>query len=349
MIELSAESLRISPMTPRHVTPKSDDRETQHKAARIGTLAKQIISNLDLPFHEVNNKKRGEKIQKSTMKWIERFDIIPNERLRQKVSAASFGVFMSNVHPDTSLNRTKIIADFATWLFLYDDRIEECNDLDEIKKRHKRTLEIVIGAEVRDEDDALMKGLHDIMKRIEKENPEEEWKARFIKDIALYCRYTHRWEAKNRLEKRVPTLEEYNKKRPYTSGTLIMFDLIEFAEKITLTEEEFKSRPIKMLRKDGTNMVIDENDGCSAEGECLRGDFHNTILILMKEGYTVEAAMKKWHSSFLKNIEHYKKYYYVDYESENVKKYNEGIMKWLSGHHFWAKQSPRYHAYFEKE
>lgn len=292
----------------RPLSEKTHGTKKTRRALRIRGLSKEVVRSLKLPYKDQFNR-QGNLAQQYTIDWINHFQIIPDKEILARINASQFGVFMGKAHPKADLEKLSIVADFATWLFIYDDRIEKCANLDEIKALNARTLEILNGSRIREDDNALMKGLNNIVERIDATNPDPIWKARFIHDIRSYSRAIC-WEAQNRLAKRVPTLKEYKRMRPATSGTKIMFDLIEFVEEMTLPEEIYKSLIIRTIRLLGANLVNWENDFLSAMKEFLSDDVHNLIFVLKKDyDCSFESSFRKGKRLFKKDLKLFKKYH----------------------------------------
>jgi hypothetical protein len=336
--------LRDPPQIPNPEAPPSDKAA---RAKRIGELTRDQILDLEpaLPYIDKSHLE-DEDIQISTMDWIKRFRIIPEGELLKKISASRFGIFIGKCHPQGVIEKVIAVAQYATWLFIYDDMIEKKTE-EEIETFHARTLQVLKGDKVTEKDHRLMKGLHEIAECIDRIAPSKIWKERFYNENASYCRYSKK-EAENRRQKRVPTLAEYLIERPEFSGTKIMFALIELVENITIPEETFNSPLMQKILLLAANAVNWENDFLSAQKEYLNDDVHNLIFVLQKEyNCSIEEAFARGRTLFDENqkqlLECIKE---ASALGEDVQRYVAGIMDWLSGHHYWAKASPRYSYYF---
>lgn len=346
MINVPITSLTLTPpgKTAPNSTPPSEKTE---RAKRIGELARDQILDLEtaLPYSDKSHLE-DEDIQTSTLEWINRFKIIPEGELLKKISASRFGIFIGKCHPQGLIEKVIAVAKYATWLFIYDDMIEKKTE-EEIEALHARTLQVLKGDTVTEKDHRLMKGLHEIAASINQIAPSKIWKERFYNENASYCRYSKK-EAENRLHKRVPTLAEYLIERPEFSGTKIMFALIELIENITIPEETFHSPLIQKILLLAANAVNWENDFLSAQKEYLNDDVHNLIFVLQKEyDCSIEEAFARGRALFDENQKQLLEC--VNEAStlgEDVQRYVSGIMDWLSGHHYWAKASPRYSFFF---
>ena len=315
--------------------------------SHVQNLAKETIKKLNLPYLDQSNALEKDAVNYPTT-WIERFSVLEPGKLLQKIVASLFGVFIAKAHPKANEDTLRIVSDFATWLFIYDDRIEKNDDLKTARALHTRTIEILKGCGVKEGDSEIVKGLNDIVERINKIGPPQLWKDRFIHNVESYCRATE-WETQNRLDQRIPTLEEYKKMRPKFSGTKVMFDLIELVESTWISTDVFVTEFFKELRSIAADLVNWENDILSAANEFDKEDVHNLVFVLIRErkcsfAEAFAVATEMFNSklarfeAIMKNLIVYKK---------EVQVYTRGIFDWLSGHHFWAKHTVRYHTMFE--
>lgn len=318
------------------------------KVERMGKVARDTILDMDpmlSKVYEDHRHKDEEVIQTSTLEWIQRFKVVPDTDLLKKIAASRFGIFISKCHPVGRTDIVSTVAQYATWLFIYDDMIEKKTE--EIESLHKRTLAVLNGSGVAEGDSGLMRGLHEVVERIDSLNPTKAWKERFYNENLSYCIHSQK-EGFNRIRKRIPTLAEYLVERPEFSGTKIMFALIELVLGITIPEATFNSPLIQKILLLAANAVNWENDMLSAEKECREGDVHNLIFVLQREfGYTIEEAFSHARRMFNRNLE---ELHTLVEEAISMggdqQRYVEGIMGWLAGHHYWAKASPRYSYYF---
>lgn len=348
-----------------------DEMDRPELAEHIKRLSKNTFFKRNFPFeHEDRIHPLYEQVQRGTKKWLKAFNIITDKKIRE-MTARAYGTFTCKIHPQGALESVQIVSDFANWLFLYDDEVEDVEGIEDdgnehakvkarIEALHARSIEILNGSEIREDDSALTKGLHDIMQRIDRiadqiwKDPLEYrvWKERFVKDIKLYFESTL-WETPYRLEKRIPSLEDYINERPKFSGTWIMFDFIELVEGITIPNEIFKTELFQQIRLTGANLVNWPNDAIfSAYKEFLKEDVQNLIFVLKQQHkITYKEAFEeggKLIDKELARFENLRKK--VENRNNNVKIYLNGIFNWLSGHHFWAlKAIERYKIDFTQQ
>jgi len=327
----------------------ANELSLQQTAEQVGALVKKAFRVLALPYEQKSNPIAKE-AQKQLIEWINKHLVIIDLLKIRKIEASNFGGFIGRVHSRASLDILCIVADFATWLFIYDDMIEKCQNKQDIEILHARTIRILNGHRSNETDAPLNQGLYDILRRINKVCRSSLWKQRFIDDIRDYCEGTL-WEMANREKEKVPSLKQYQKMRPDTSGTKVMFDFIEFVEGFVLPRKVFESDYFKKIRLLGANLVNWENDLLSAPKEILNQDLHNLVFVHKEHGkisydeavqLTIQ-DLKEDLSAFLQLADNVPNF---GAHTDNVNKYIRGVKEWVYGHHFWAKESPRYIIFF---
>jgi 5-epi-alpha-selinene synthase len=315
-------------------------------AKQMEEIAKDVIVDINFLYEEHRNE-CAEDAQIFTIDWIKKFNIISNDESIKKINAAAFAKLIANAHYKSNLKITSIIADFATWLFIYDDIIEKQQDQNAIENLHARILAILNGEKVTNDDGAITQGFGNIIERLNNVCKEDTWKVRFIKDVKEYCDSTI-WEFKNRQEKQVPSLLEFQQNRPNTSGTKVMFDFIELAEDIIISQDIFEHKYFKTIRLLGAKIVNTENDIISAAKEYLAGDYHNLVFVYKKASDQIDYQEAFNRTllylscdilSFMDLAENIPDF---GVNMNGVETYINGIKNWISAHHFWAMTSTRY-------
>ncbi len=335
-----------SPVLPVNFTVSGSTEKT---AELIAQLVKQAIEELSLPYKEKSNC-FGQEAQQLTIRWILEHKVMTDPLKISKINVCKFGDFMGKAHPRAPLKTLSIVADFATWLFIYDDMIEKCNSHHDLEKFHERTITMMDGQRPNENDHPLNQGLFNIMKRIREVSRSIHWKQRLLRDVGGYCQSTL-WELSNREKEKVPSLQNYQTKRPDTSGTKVMFDFIEFVEGLNIPSELFEGDYIQEIRRLGANLVNWENDLLSAPKEMLSRDIHNLVFVYKADCNTdyqdavhcVVADLKGDLSRFeclAREVPDFGPY------TDDVTKYVACVREWIAAHHFWAKESPRYLNYF---
>lgn len=330
--------------------------EARRQTARqIEQDARKTIAELNLKYTKIESPLIAQ-VEQKLEDWVKKYQIVPEEKLTG-IKKAGFARLIANAHYEANLEEStansehietlSTVVCFAVWLFFSDDSTEEENDQVAIEKRNARTIAILGGANLDNDDGPLNQGLHNIVERIQKICSSTIWRERLKKDVQDYCKGML-WELDNRKKGKVPSLEEYQSKRPDTSGTKVMFGFIEFVKKIVLSEDAFKSSYFQKARSLAVELVNKENDIISAAPEYLRKDVHNRVFVYAaqnKSGFkaAIQKAGKDLSADNKEFIE-FTAQIPTDYgpDTQAVKDIIDGMQKWFWANHFWSLETNRY-------
>jgi 5-epi-alpha-selinene synthase len=188
---------------------------------------------------------------------------------------------MGQAYPYTTRERLLLIADFNTWLFTLDDRFDEGalgRDPAALHTLHRECLAIMRGAPVTTSSDPWLSAVADLRERFLSLSTPTWWES-FVSQLERSYAAS-RWEARNRLEQRVPTEPAYRRMRRYTGAVYVFLDLIEFAQGIELPRALAVDPLILALRRKANNVICWFNDIVSLEKELRAGDMHNYALVI---------------------------------------------------------------------
>ncbi len=319
----------------------------EDETAKIAKLTRAAIVELTpyLPLEDQVNR-YAEKAQRKSMHWVKHYKIVTDEILLQKVASSNFGIFMAKAHPRCSKRRLYAIALFVTWLFFYDDYVEKCTNAREMTSLHKRSLKILKGGRLKEDDHAIMKGLHQVVSRIDHINRSRLWKRQLIGEVRRYCKATF-WEMNNRLAHTIPSQKEYMLQRPYTSGTLVMFLFALFAEKIRFSKEEYQQ--VREMSHCAAWIVNLLNDILSAENEKRRKDIHNIIFCIKndRKNCSYEEAFEETVALLKRKLREFDNYRQIaKMNGGTLAIYANALWEWINAHDLWARESARYRSYF---
>lgn len=308
-------------------------------------MARKTIAELNLPYQDNQNPLIAQ-AQDELLASITSHMVVHDQKVIKKIEMAAFAQLIGNAHPHADLDKLSAVVEFAAWLFIYDDIIEKQKKQQTIETLHARTMEILKGAQVASTDITLNRWFHDIVARIHNISGSATWNERFRKDIQDYFQATL-WEFANRKRGKIPTLAAYRKNRPNTSATKVMFDFIELMEGAPIPQEIFESDYFHQMLILGLNLVNWENDILSAPKEFLNADIHNLVFVHQaSENISYEEAFEKTALDLSEDLNQFMTLAQEvpDYgpHTEAVNRYIEGIMNWVSAHHFWAIASARY-------
>lgn len=269
---------------------------------------------------------------------------IPTNKLAA-IEKYQIGMFMGLTHPLARFSKLEIASEVALSLYVFDDSLEKAPDMKTVSKVQQQLLSIFIPDQQQNESFSSpgLKGFQDVWKKL-KCTTSEMWQARFIEDIKLYCDGT-KAEADYRFNHKIPTLSEYKTLRIKTSATLVMFDLIEFMESISIPKKIFDDLKFQEFRIIGANNVNWANDLLSAQREISNGETFNLVSVIQAESKcTFIQAIKESDTIFRAALQQFEqKKESNPFDEDDAKTYIKGIETWYKGHFLWAtKFSSRY-------
>ncbi len=335
--------MSLSPLGSKLVAPGYiPANENQDAKLLLGKLVPRKIRELNLTaFCKDITNPYANKAQQSSMEWVRQYGQLGIVQLTEKhfktVEEYRIGFLLGRAHPHATEKILSIVANFATWLFAYDDIVERFTNKELVQGWHDRTLAIINGDKATTKDDGLMRGLSEIMGRL---TPfcSPVWGARISKECRDYTESTLLWEMENRINKRHPDVEEYKEWRPKTSGTRIMFFLKGVETGIELPDEVFERKDFRIVFDAAVEIVNFGNDIISAPKETEDG-MHNLVFAYKNEynlGY--EEAINHASRDLRDNLQKFEEMRtkYSGPCKEEVEKFFTGIREWDDANFLWS-------------
>ncbi|SHM85476.1 Terpene synthase family, metal binding domain [Chitinophaga jiangningensis] len=243
------------------------------------------LPQLKYPFPSRVNA-RAEDAQTHIQQWVQKFDLITDEKALFKFNKARFAWLAARAFPDAPFHELCLIADFNTWLFLLDDQCDENSagkKSDYLRTIMAGLMDIFHTNKVYSLEDAgpLPASLSDIWERM-RAISKPSWRLRFIRSMEDYFNSCI-WEAENREAGRVPSVKDYVRMRPFTGALFADVEAIDIIEKIYLPEEVLQNAILQRMILACNNIVCWANDIISCTKESKAGDVHNLVLVLKHE------------------------------------------------------------------
>lgn len=289
--------------------------------------------------------------QEHTDKWVRRFHLLPDELAYRRWRTAKFTRLCAQTHPHVSPEIFKIIADWKTWLFIFDDYCELAGinkHPEQLPPINSRLLAILQGEKPTHRDAPLVRALADIRRRVEP-HVSSEWMNRFTANMKDACQAAV-WEAANHTQGITPDLATYLKMRLFLSAVYPTFDWIEVEvnKEMELPNQVRANQTVQKLTLIANNVISWSNDIISLEMEMERGDVHNLVLVLQREHQlTLQEAINR--AAELCNNEVRK---FMDLKSRlpsfgpvtdlKLQHYVLGLRYWMRGYIDWALKTERY-------
>lgn len=252
------------------------------RGAIPATLA--LLDRLYCPFWSALNP-GTEAAHRHTHAWAEAFGLCRGAKAQRQVASEQFTWLVGRFFPRAAPDVLDLISDFTSWLFWHDDVCDETT-LGEDPTALARQFHWLFGVLTRRQEiragqpfDAAFADLRD---RFEAAAPSPAWFARFVVSVQQYFD-AGVWEAINRQDGVVPTVESFVGMRRFAGGMYIYLDFVELALGAELPLVVRGRRDVARLQQITTNVACWHNDLFSLPKELAFGDVHNLVVVIAKE------------------------------------------------------------------
>lgn len=312
------------------------------------------VPNLYCPC-EPGISQHAEAMSQSTLQWAQQFQLLTSEKALERFKKANFALLTARAFPVTE-NREAMFAvnDFTTWLFLFDDQVDE--GLEGKKGEYLEALTAtLIGVIVSDPIDTveraatppLASSLRDVWQRLRRLG-DTAWQTRFASRVSEYLQACV-WEAKNREQRVFPTVEQYTVARIYTGAVFTQLELIEVMYDIKLPRPIMQHEIVQQLAWSAVEIIAFSNDIFSAPKEIVQNDVHNLVILIQNERKVSfqEALMLAvdLHNSTMRTFEALEQWLpsFDVAVNEQLRRYVLGLRYWIRANFDWSlKDTKRY-------
>ncbi|WP_085210397.1 epi-isozizaene synthase [Streptomyces sp. Amel2xC10] len=233
-------------------------------------------------------------LQEKTRSWLLEKRLMPADKVAEYADGLCYTDLMAGYYLGAPDEVLQAIADYSAWFFVWDDR----HDRDVVHGRTKawRRLRFRLHAALDapadhlHDRDPLVAGLADSAGRLFSFLP-DTWNARFTRHFhAVIDAYDR--EFRNRLEGRIPGVEEYLALRRLTFAHWIWTDLLEPSAECELPDPVRKHPAYRRAALLSQEFAAWYNDLCSLPKEIAGDEVHNLgISLITHEGMNLEEAV----------------------------------------------------------
>ncbi|MFC7649491.1 terpene synthase family protein [Streptosporangium lutulentum] len=186
------------------------------------------------------------------------------------------------------------MTDWCVWLFAFDDAF--CESDRRAAEMARALPQLIVALDdlegVDEADDVFAKALLEIKGRIVKYGDEDQldrWRS-VTKDYL----FAQVWEAANREDEVVPSLDDYIFMRRRTGAMLTVFALIDVASGYSLTPAEWRHPRVRAITESANDVVVWDNDLISYAKESGEGNSRNNLVsvLVSHRGYSRQQAME---------------------------------------------------------
>lgn len=235
-------------------------------------------------------------LQEKTRSWLLEMRLMPADKVAEYADGLCYTDLMAGFYLGAPDEVMQAIADYSAWFFVWDDR----HDRDVVHgrtsswRRLRFRLHAALDAPVQHlcHPDPLVAGLADSVSRLHSFLP-ATWNARFTRHfhavIDAYDREFH-----NRIEGRIPGVDEYLALRRLTFAHWIWTDLLEPSAGHELPDPVRKHPAFHRAALLSQEFAAWYNDLCSLPKEIAGDEVHNLgISLITHEGLTLEEAVEE--------------------------------------------------------
>ncbi|WP_437316626.1 terpene synthase family protein [Sorangium sp. So ce385] len=286
-------------------------------------------------------------VERRTLQWVRRLRVATEGHALSRIKAASVAHLAAWVFPSAKLQTLQLASDFTAVLFLLDDAYDEGSlsaDPGAVAKLNEKYLGELFGYVDADMDDPITRGLLDIRDRIRRDHPHfflNRWLSHF-----QYYYEANLWEANNRMQRRVPGIDEYIRMRRYSGAVYPYCDLLELLLEQPLPLEVVEHPTLQGVREICNDILCWTNDYFSLEKELKSGEVHNLIVVLREiGGLTLQGAvaeLKRMHDERIAEYQYLKSRMLAACPTNGIQQYLDATDAMIAGHQRWALAALRY-------
>ncbi|MEB2782178.1 terpene synthase family protein [Algoriphagus sp. C2-6-M1] len=264
--------------------------------------------------------------------WLSNSDSEADWVILERCSVQKLNWFACYLFPMMEINKLDGIAKLFFCLFTLDDLLDLMdgedaeNFLEEMTNKKLEEGKFILSELGLPIDFCYAQ----VLEYFSDEDQKEEFKCIWSSYIAGL-----QWERKNRMESREPTLDEYQKLRPHSSGVYIAIHLL----KGNMLDHTCDTRE---LESDIARYIYLSNDLVSVAKESGIGDLHNEVILLSHDyGLDVAARIVEGELIYLcKKIK--QRGQLISQISEECKISVDSLFLLVGGCLFWSGESERY-------
>lgn len=212
-----------------------------------------------------------------------RFGLVTSAASAERYDRAGFGTFAARTCP--AAGDIELLAEWAAWLFVFDDEFDEAGDpyerarlVDPVLTEVRAILTGSMPVSDPGPTNVLTAALADMWPRTAR-LMSDGWRARFTRHLCAYVA-VYKSEISNRRFGPAPSLQEYLPFRRIVSAVDVCWDMIEAAMGASLPEHLVESGPCRKVWQAANDITCWTNDIISLNKEYARGDLNNLVAVL---------------------------------------------------------------------
>ncbi|MEZ0076162.1 4-epi-cubebol synthase [Planotetraspora sp. GP83] len=252
------------------------------------------IPPLASPFPSAVNP-HVEEVDRETLAWLAASGMIGDEDHLERFRQARYGLLGARTYPYATRELCQLVTDWCVWLFAFDDAFcESDRRAAEIARTLPQLYTVVDDLDGGEAvENVFARALLDVKSRIAAHGDADQldrWRA-MTKDYL----FAQVWEAANREDDVVPTIDDYIFMRRRTGAMLTVFALIDVAAECRLTPGEWRHPAVRAMTEHANDVVVWDNDLISYAKERSAANIRNNLVSVLARhtGCTVQQAMDR--------------------------------------------------------
>ncbi|MDC3954539.1 terpene synthase family protein [Polyangium jinanense] len=287
----------------------------------------------------------GAEAQAATLRWARSHDLLATETGYARLEKIQLGTLAARFFPHIDAKALQIATDWLAVFFLTDDLSEraEVHPIDTATLLG-RQVGVLRGTEPPRSDVPMAHAFEDLRLRMTN-TFSEAWFARFVDKVAdLFAGFA--WEAINRRNRFVPHGDLYLEARKTTIGLYPLIELAD-ADRARPAGTAARKRPeVSQLESLACLLVGMANDLFTYARELEEGDYHNLVLVLMREkrigAAQAEELVIGMHNERMRQWFQLSERLRQDDPDESTRRFVTALGHLLRGHLDWAYDNGRY-------
>ncbi|MCT9929615.1 hypothetical protein N5079_05205 [Planotetraspora sp. A-T 1434] len=287
-----------------------------------------------------------EEIDRDTLAWLSASGMIGDEGHLERFRQARYGLLGARAYPYASRELCQLVTDWCVWLFAFDDAFcESDRRAAEIARTLPQLYTVVDDLDGGEAvENVFARALLDVKSRIAAHGDADQldrWRT-MTKDYL----FAQVWEAANREDDVVPTIDDYIFMRRRTGAMLTVFALIDVAAECRLAPAEWRHPAVRAMTEHANDVVVWDNDLISYAKERSEANIRNNLVSVLAghTDCTVQQAMDRIGRMRDQAIAEMVALGPVldSFRSPSVSAYARGLEYWISGSVDYSLTSSRY-------
>ncbi|KAN0079854.1 Isoprenoid synthase domain containing protein [Tylopilus felleus] len=281
--------------------------------------------------------------------WFNSISLYDDRKRSKFINYGKFDLFAALSFPDADLKHLTTCLIFFFWAFSTDDLSDE-GDLqskpEAVDAGHHISRSVITDPDNPRPEYPYAAMLYDLLSRFRETSTPCAYK-RFIRAFEAWSD-SQVTQSRNRLQDRIPSVEEFILMRRATIGGAMVEAMVEYSLDLDLPDEVFENPIIKGMSDATNDLMTWPNDLCSFNKEQSDGDYQNLVFCIMHErNVGLQAAIDILTEMLSQRVEDYvelKKQlpsFGSDVDRE-LARYLHALENFVQGTVLWYYLSPRY-------